>query len=156
MSNLSSVPEFGERKPGQQYAPRPGAYAILTDGQGRIAVLETPRGCYLPGGGSEGVETPEETLVREVREECGFEISVGVRVGEAVEYVHTTGNVEGIRKECIFFQAMVASAVGGVIEADHVLVWLEPTEARRRLGHESQRWAVAKAIDESRKKKTAA
>ena len=149
-------PEFGQVKRGQDYVPRPGAYALIFDAHGLLAMMETPRGCFLPGGGSEGSETPEETLVREVREECGFEISVGVRVGEAVEYVHTAGNEAGIRKECAFFQATVATGVGVATEADHVLVWLEPKEAQVRLGHESQRWAVATAMDESRKRKTAA
>ena len=156
MNEGTNIPEFGERQQGQKYVPRPGAYALIFDAHGRIAIIETPRGGFLPGGGSEGSETPEETLVREVREECGFEISVGVRVGEAVEYVHTAGNAEGIRKECVFFHATVAAGVGGATEADHVLVWLEPKEAQLRLGHESQRWAVAKAMAKSRKRETAA
>jgi len=156
MNEDMNIPEFGERQQGQRYVSRPGAYALIFDARGRIAVMETPRGCFLPGGGSEGSETPEETVVREVQEECGFEMSLSIRIGEAVEYVYTAGNEAGIRKECVFFQGTIATGRGVATEADHVLVWLEPKEAQLRLGHESQRWAVAKAMDESRIRTSAA
>ena len=135
-------PEFGQRVPGQDYLPRPGAYALLFDARGHIAVLQTPLGCFLPGGGSEGSETPEETLVREVREECGLDVEMRRRIGEAVEYVYTPGNEIGIRKECVFFATNVGIARGAATEADHTLVWLEPQEAEVRLIHGSQQWAV--------------
>ena len=95
MMKEENWPEFGVRKPEQIYAPRPGAYAVISDAEGCVAVMRTPRGCYLPGGGSEGGETSEETLVREVREECGFDVSVVRRLGTAVEYVHTVGHDRG-------------------------------------------------------------
>lgn len=134
--------EFGQRIAGQVYVPRPGAYALIFDNAGRIAVFETPRGCYLPGGGAEGDESPEETLIREVKEECGFAVSILGRVGEAVEYVYTAGNEFGIRKECDFFAASFGSPNGAATETDHTLIWLEPPDAERRLAHGSQRWAV--------------
>ncbi len=139
-------PVFGERKPGQSYVPRPGAYGILRNDQGWIAVLETPRGCFLPGGGSEGGETPEETLVREVREECGFRVQDIRRIGEAVEYVYTEGNEAGIRKECVFFVATVVGILGPPTEPDHTVLWLPLEEADLRLVHGSQQWALAKAM----------
>ncbi len=49
----SGISEFG-KMPGQVYVPRPGAYCLIFDSQGRIAVMQTPRGCFLPGGGTEG------------------------------------------------------------------------------------------------------
>jgi len=142
MSHPSNVPEFGQQAEGQMYAARPGAYAVIFDAQDHIAVLETPRGCFLPGGGTEGDESPEETLLREVKEECGFEVGIMGRAGEAVEYVYTAGNEFGIRKECAFFGAMFGRECGAATEADHRLIWLAPREAQKRLAHDSQRWAV--------------
>ena len=142
------IPEFGVREPGQRYDPRPGSYGLLSDDKGRIAVLQTPQGCFLPGGGTEGEESPEETLVREVREECGFVVSILGRVGEAIEYVHTIGSEFGIRKECVFFAATVGETCGMATEDDHVLIWLEPHDAKKRLTHGSQRWAMARASRE--------
>ena len=146
MSEGEAREEFGGREPGLTYAPRPGAYAVITDAQGRVAVMQTPRGCFLPGGGSEGRETPEETLVREVREECGFGVEIVGRLGQAVEYVHTAGHGVGQRKEGVFFLAVVTEAGGPPTEADHTLLWLEPQEAEGRLAHGSQRWAMRQCL----------
>ncbi len=138
----ASVPEFGGRTPGKVYVPRPGAYGLIFDDSGRIAVMETPRGCFLPGGGSEDSETPEETLLREVQEECGFRITVGRRLGEAAEYRDTPGHEFAIRKDCVFFAATVTGTGGAATEPDHTLLWLKPDEAETRLAHGSQQWAV--------------
>lgn len=138
----SSIPEFGDRTPGKVYVPRPGAYGLIFDAKGRIAVTETPRGCFLPGGGLEAGETPKEALVREASEECGFRITIGRRLGEAAEYRDTPGHEFAIRKDCIFFAAQITSAGGAATEAGHTLIWLEPTEAETRLAHGSQQWAV--------------
>ncbi len=145
MNENHRVPEFGSLVAGQAYASRPGAYALLFR-EGRVAVLETPRGGFLPGGGIEGAETPEEALRREVREECGWELTRLTRVGEAVEYVYTPGHQTGIRKECVFFTAAVAAAGGLPTEPDHVLVWLTPAEAEAKLAHGSQKWAVRHSL----------
>ncbi len=145
MEEQETCAEFGEKKPGQKYAPRPGAYALIFNANKCIAVMQTPRGCFLPGGGSEGDESPEETLVREVREECGFTTQNVTRIGKAVEYVHTTGNDVGIRKECIFFEVTVLGTNGAATEPDHTLLWLTLVEAEKRLAHGSQRWAVHQA-----------
>ncbi len=55
-----------------------GAFAIIFDDAGRV--LFARRRDYdlwnLPGGGSEEGEAPEETAVREVREEVGLEVEI--------------------------------------------------------------------------------
>ena len=48
--------EFGEILPGVQYVDRPGGYGFLRDARGSLAVVETPAGLFLPGGGAD----PEE------------------------------------------------------------------------------------------------
>jgi 8-oxo-dGTP diphosphatase len=140
------IPEFGDKQPGRVYVPRPGAYGLVSDGQGRIAVLQTPRGGFLPGGGIEAGESPEEALRREVREECGFGVTVGERLGEAAEYRCTEGHAFAIRKDCVFFAATLhtetAGETGAATEADHALRWLTPSEAEEQLAHGSQKWIV--------------
>ena len=70
------VPSFGERRADRTYRPRPGAYIVATDAEGRVAILETGKGCFLPGGGLDPGESHPEALRREVREECGCEVEI--------------------------------------------------------------------------------
>ena len=63
-------PVFGFENPDIEYEPRPAAYAVITDRQGRIAAVKGTRvGYFLPGGGSLSDETAEQTVAHEVREE---------------------------------------------------------------------------------------
>ncbi len=134
------VPIFGKVLPGVTYRPRPGAYGIVRDAAKRIAVLRTEKGLYLPGGGCDPGESLEETLLRELVEECQWEVGIRHRVGAALEYVYAEG--EGyFRKECTFYEAEV---VKGSLDGPDI-VWLEPGEAAERLKFGSQRWAIREA-----------
>jgi hypothetical protein len=55
--------------------PHPGADVALFEAPQRVAVLHTPTGPFLPGGGAVRGETPEETLRREAREAHGDAIT---------------------------------------------------------------------------------
>ncbi|MCW3060626.1 MAG: pyrophosphohydrolase including oxidative damage repair enzyme [Capsulimonas sp.] len=145
MNEPSVIPEFGKIE-GQVYVSRPGAYGLIFDDKGRIAVLESPSGCFLPGGGAEGDEAPEETLIREVLEECALHVQIVKQLGASAEYRFTAGHEFGIRKECVFFAAMVSEACGAATEPDHTLIWLEPREAEARLSHGSQQWAIRQSF----------
>jgi 8-oxo-dGTP diphosphatase len=71
-----SILVFGKPIKGYRYIERPGAYAIILDEAKRVAVVKNPLGYFLPGGGQDPGESPEETVKREVLEECGFSIEV--------------------------------------------------------------------------------
>ena len=81
------VPQFGLQETNREYQSRPGAYAILPSEEGLLAVVKTPNGIYLPGGGIEAQETPQIALEREVSEECGIRVRAGAYLGQADEYV---------------------------------------------------------------------
>ncbi len=63
------------------YDTRLAAYAVLTDDRDRLLLAlwnEATRPAWtLPGGGAELEETVEETAVREVREETGYDVELG-------------------------------------------------------------------------------
>lgn len=142
------VPVFGERIPGRNYVRRPSAYAILRDAEGNVAVVRTPRGCYLPGGGMEKDETPRQTVEREAREECGFLLRVQSHLGRAVQFCYSQEESAWFEKICEFFQAEIVG-VTRQSESDHEVLWLVPEQACSMLLHKSHCWAVRSLHSES-------
>jgi 8-oxo-dGTP diphosphatase len=146
LDQAPGVPEFGQRIAGRHYRLRPGAYAVVFNAERRVAVMRTSGGCYLPGGGSEPGESPETTLRREVREECGREIDVVRPIGEAIEYVGSEVSGDGFVKRGAFFEAVFGPVSIVPVEADHTLTWLTPGEAAAVLSNRSHAWAVHEAL----------
>jgi 8-oxo-dGTP diphosphatase len=64
---------------------RLAAYAVIVDERQRVLLalwneVEPPQ-WTMPGGGVELAETVEEAVVREVREETGYEVRIGRLLG---------------------------------------------------------------------------
>lgn len=141
---IAPLPEFGLDPRAAEYILRPGGYVVVFNAAGEIAVVSTPAGLFLPGGGQDVSETPEAAAIREAREECGWEIRLGKRIGVADELVFAAAEQQHFRKRCVFFLAEI-TAEAAAAELDHELLWLLPEETEGRLRHASQRWAVAEA-----------
>src|SRR3954463_2181913 len=63
-----------------------GAYALICDGDDRVLLVRAGNGrFYLPGGRIEPFETPQEALLREIEEECGWAARVHRRPGAAAQ-----------------------------------------------------------------------
>jgi 8-oxo-dGTP diphosphatase len=110
-----------------------------------LAVVLTPRGYFLPGGGTDAGETPEQTAVRETREECGLVVAPRALLGKAVQIVYSLEEKEYFEKLCDFVEAVVVGTAAWS-EHDHELIWMKPKEAQKKLSHESHRWAVKRLI----------
>jgi 8-oxo-dGTP diphosphatase len=135
------VPVFGEPPADFAGTIRPSAYGIVADSTRRIAVVRTPLGLFLPGGGSDALESPEATVTRETREETGLTVRVGAWRRMAVEHGFSATEQRQFEKRCTFCDATV-HAVGTSAEPDHMLEWVAAGEAAILLAPPSHRWAV--------------
>ncbi len=131
--------EFGEPEEGVDYAPRPSVYAIVRNGDGKVAAIEAASGWFLPGGGIEPGESVEAALIREIEEEAGVRTQIGAWICRAREYM-VTEDFGPIAKEAEFFEATFAGKPYAAVR------WLSVAEATETLRHASHRWAVRQSM----------
>ncbi len=138
-------PEFGQRVAGATYALRPGGYAVIVNAAAQIAVVQTPAGVFLPGGGQDDDESATAAIQREALEECGLLVEVDRPIGMADEFVTDQETGLYFCKRSSFHFANVVTT-GQSAETDHELVWLYPQVASEQLTCGSQRWAVTRSV----------
>ena len=107
-----AIPEFGTPDPEANYVLRPGGYAVVFGPGGEVAAVWTPQGVVLPGGGQEDGESPEDAAVGEAAEECGLQVTLGVRIGAPDELVFAANERAHYRKRCTYFVAAVIGRSG--------------------------------------------
>jgi 8-oxo-dGTP diphosphatase len=140
-----TIPEFGERIPGNEYRPRPGAYAVIIDERGRLALFRKKDRYFLPGGGIEPGETPEEALSREVREEIGWSVAIIRKIGKATQYVITKSE-NHCAIQATYYEARLLQRIGEPEEPGDELLWLPQPEAIALLPRQSDAWAISQLM----------
>jgi 8-oxo-dGTP diphosphatase len=138
---MTDAPVFGSRMAGYPYIERPSAYAVVRNASGCFALIRTPRGFYLPGGGIEASETPEQAIKREAMEEAGLIVESRAVVGKAIEIVYSPEENACFEKRCVFIEADAVDQIE-THESDHELIWVDFDHAISMLSHESHRWAI--------------
>ena len=130
------IRRYGEPvKPGQIYKRRPGVYAVLArDGMILTTHQEAPVPEFqLPGGGIDPGEHPIAALHREVREETGWKISIGRRLGAFRRFTYMPDYGFWAEKICTVYSARPIYRLGPPTEKGHVAVWMTLAQAMDRL-----------------------
>ncbi len=136
---------FGIADRRARYAEREAAYAVVLDAERRVATVREHNGLFLPGGGIEAGESPEEALLRESLEECGRPLEIIRPIGQAIQY--GCGEEGPFRARHRFFEARFRDAPSG--PAEHSLSWLHIDEAYGWFRYESHVWAVRNLLGAS-------
>jgi len=140
---------FGSPPPDKPATVRLSAYGLVVDPANRLAVVRTPQGVFLPGGGIEPGESPSAAVAREVLEECGLEVRTGAWSVRAVDFVYSSTEHTHFEKRSTFLDAHPTGRRTDAREPDHQLEWLPPQVAMATLAHPSHRWAVQQWLDRS-------
>lgn len=132
----------------------PSVVAIIQDNQDRLLLIhKTDNGKWaLPGGGHDPGESVTDTVIREVKEETGYDIEVITITGTYTNPRHVMAYDDGeVRQQ--FSLAFRARLVGGQMqtssESDEV-VWLTPDELADLDMHPSMRQRIDDALTADR------
>jgi 8-oxo-dGTP diphosphatase len=140
------VPVFGAAPAGVACRPRAAAYAVIRRADGRVAAVRAAvrggAGVWLPGGGAEAGESPEQTVLREIREELGQAARITGRIGEAVQYFHAHGDGCWYEMTAVFFRVELVGEPDA--PAEHELVWLDAEREADAFLHACHAWAAAR------------
>ena len=137
---------FGVADRRARYSERVAAYAVILDADRRVAVVHGRTGLFLPGGGIEVDESPEEALLRESLEECGRPLEVIAAVGRAIQYCH--GEKGPFRAQHRFFEAQFQGPA--TQQGEYQSSWVHIDEAYRWFRYESHVWAVRTLLARSK------
>ena len=130
---------FGAQVDGHTYHIRRAVYVVIRDSAGRVAAVQAHGYLWLPGGGIEGGETPEQALVREVEEECAQRLHIVEKMGEALQYFYAPSEDTYFAMYAIFYTGTFLGKTPG--QAALPFVWVCPDD-KTPFFHASHVWAA--------------
>lgn len=130
---------FGTQVDGQTYHARRAVYTVISDREGRVAAVRYCGNLFLPGGGIEAGESPEQALGRAVEEECAQRLHIAGKIGEALQYFYASSDDKYFAMHAIFYTGAFLGQTPG--QAACSVIWVFP-DAKAGFFHTSHVWAA--------------
>lgn len=123
-----------------EYLDRQGSYLIPYQ-DGKVAVVQTPKGYFFLGGGMENGETHHECITREILEETGYTCCIKCFLCSAEIYVKhpTLGYFHPMQT---YYFGELLEKVSNPTETDHVLCWVDYHQLQGNMFVQMQNWAL--------------
>ena len=130
---------FGTKE-NKKYLDREGAY-LIPYRENKIAVVLTPKGYFLLGGGLENGESHLECIKRECLEESGCSCIIESKLCSAETYCkhETIGYFHPIQT---YYIGELGEMETKPTEKDHALCWVEYNKLKGKMFSKMQNWAL--------------
>lgn len=129
----------------------PSVVAVVEDSGGRVLLIhKTDNDLWaLPGGGHEIGESISDTVVREVKEETGYDVKVEAITGTYTDPRHVMAYDDGeVRQQfSIAFRARRLGGEARTSSESREVVWLTPEEIAKLDMHPSMRMRLQHALE---------
>jgi 8-oxo-dGTP diphosphatase len=144
---------YGETiDPGRRYRERPGAYAVILEGDDLLVTWQEEQAEYqLPGGGIDPGEGALHALHRECLEETGWRIRVLRRLGAFQRFAYLPEHRLWARKVCHVYLARPVLRHGPPSEPGHLAIWMPAATALGLLAIEGDRAFLRRALQAPRR-----
>ena len=142
---------IGEKLEGKEYKERRTAYGIISNEDGNIAIIIEHGYMYnMLGGKIEDNEEAKDTLIRETKEEIGYEIK-NIKYLDSVRCYHYLDFLDKYELAVTdFYSAEIGEKVCEPIEKDVKLVWTKPEDVVDKMYFEYHRYFLEKYIENNK------
>ncbi len=142
---------IGEKIEGKEYKERKTTYALITDVNGNIAVILEHGNMYnMIGGKIEDGEKARETLIREAKEEIGYELK-NIKYLESLGCYHYLDFLDKYELAVMdFYSADIGEKVCEPIEKDVKLVWVKLKDVVNKMYFEYHRYFLEKYLENNK------
>jgi diadenosine hexaphosphate hydrolase (ATP-forming) len=124
------------------------AGGVIFDDRGRVFVLRRADegGWCFPKGHVEPGETRQEAAAREIKEECGLDVEVGRRVGEAHYTFFARHEDRNNEKTVVYFLARLIGGVPKLEDRFNAWRWMPPGLALKVLPYRNDQTILRAAL----------
>lgn len=137
------IPRMGEPvRRGRVYKQRPGAYAVLREGNDLLVTIQFADrpDIQLPGGGIDPGESHLPALHREIMEETGWRVQIDRRMGAFRRFSYMPEYDLWAEKICHIYLGRPSLKLRDPAEEDHIAVFLPIEDAVEKLGNAGDRF----------------